>query len=82
MIYNINVRVRGFVKSEMWRGLQEFTIIQRSTSEIGLNNYVGLLDNGLRCVVVLYDGHYYADDVYGLIYVGSDGLDYAEMGIL
>lgn len=82
MIYNINVRVRGFVKSEMWRGLQEFTIIQRSTSDSGSNNYVGLLDNGVRCAVVLYDGHYYADDVDGVVYVGSDGLDYSQRGIL
>lgn len=82
MIYNINVRVRGFVKSEMWRGLQEFTIIQRDTSESGYNNYVGLLDNGVRCVVLLYDGHYYADDVDGVIYFGSDGLDYSQRGIV
>lgn len=82
MIYNINVRVRGFVKSEMWRGLQEFTIIQRSTSESGINSYVGLLHSGVRCLVVLYDGHYYADDVDGVIYVGSDGFDYSERGII
>lgn len=82
MTYNINIRVCGFVKSEMWRGLQEFTIIQRYTSESGFNHYVGLLDSGVRCVVVLYDGHYYADNVDGVIYVGSDGFDYAERGIL
>lgn len=82
MTININVRVRGFVKSEILRGMQEFTIVQRYTSDSGVNNYVGLLDNGVRCVVVLYDGHYYADDVDGVIYVGSEGFDYAQRGIV
>ena len=56
-----NVRVIGYIKSEMEQGKTEFTIIERKTIN-GKNYYKGLLDNGTVCPVIKENGEYIADN--------------------
>lgn len=51
----INVRVLGYIESCPEAGKIEFTIIERETVD-GVNSYMGLLDNGIKCHVLYNDG--------------------------
>lgn len=56
-----NVRVLGFIFSQMDMGKTEFSIIERETID-GINFYKGLLDNGIVCPVTRKNGDYIACD--------------------
>ena len=52
----VNVRVLGYIQSCLEAGKIEFTIIQRETVD-GVNSYMGLLDNGIKCPVTYKSGY-------------------------
>lgn len=56
-----NIRVLGFIFSQMDIGKTEFSIIERETID-GINFYKGLLDNGTVCPVTKENGDYIAYD--------------------
>lgn len=56
-----NIRVLGFIASQMDMGKTEFSIIERETID-GINFYKGLLDNGTVCPVTRENGEYIAYD--------------------
>ena len=57
-----NIRVLGFIKSEMEKGKQEFSIIESVTIN-GINYYTGLLDDGTKCKATYNKGKWIADDM-------------------
>lgn len=60
--FSINVRVLGYIKSEIEKGKQEFSIIERVTID-GINYYMGLLDDGTKCDVTYNNGKWIANDL-------------------
>ncbi len=56
----INVRVIGYIKSDMTKKT-EFSIIERVTID-KVNYYKGLLDNGTVCPVIKTEQGYIADN--------------------
>lgn len=56
-----NIRVLGFIASQMDMGKTEFSIIERETVD-GANFYKGLLDDGTVCPVTRENGDYIAHD--------------------